>query len=451
MRFHQKSPKYRVLDEQFVKLGLGLNVSIACSCRAIGSAPHASEPYTYSNNLTNSVRECASLHLMEKVTGVNPDRIQWCCNEWGITLEQLASDVTISLKTLQQTMRGEDTLSIAQLRKIATYFDHGLLFYLEEQPVNESSIHSAQFRTITNQKATISPQLRKLIKRLERQREVYLSLLEILREEELENPWNSSDLSLSSQDISYSARKIRNWLGLHESVDFKELRNTVEDKGIIVFLSNGYKGRWQIDKDDSVRGFSLHYDRFPLIAIKKQDTDGPQAFTLMHELAHLLFHGDSFIDDENDFLTYSDKEKVANEFAGHALIPEDFLPTINLNGFVNLDATEYDNFLQGYRKRWCVSTEVILRRLLDSGRIGQQEYQGYRRYRHSKQSAIASQDVRFDRRARNREPIKMFGERFVRTVFDALHSQQITLARASSYLDYLKIDDLHKLDADLCA
>ena len=387
---------------------------------------------------------------MKKITGINPQRIQWCCDEWGITLEQLARDVRISSKTLQQAMSGENTLSVTQLCKIATYFDHGLLFYLEKKPVNESTVHSLQFRTITNQKETISPQLRKLIKRLERQREIYISLLEMLREEELRNSWFPSDLGLSDQDTNHSAQKIRNWLGLHEQIDFDELRNAVVNKGIMVFLSNGYKGRWQIDKNDPVRGFSLYYPYFPLIAIKKQSADGPQAFTLMHELAHLLFHGDSFIDNENDFFTYHDKEKIANEFAGSVLVPEDFLQTINLNGFVNLNTTEYDDFFQDCRRHWCVSTEVILRRLLDSGRIQQQEYQDYRDYRYCEQPAIATHSPKFGRRVRRGEPIKMFGERFVRTVFDALHSQQITLARASSYLDYLKISDLHALDDSLC-
>jgi len=49
-------------------------------------------------------------------------------------------------------------------------------------------------------------------------------------------------------------------------------------------------------------------------------------------------------------------------------------------------------------------------------------------------------------RYRYKEPLRMFGESFVRTVLDALHSQQITLARASTYLDNLKIKDLRRLE-----
>ena len=47
---------------------------------------------------------------------------------------------------------------------------------------------------------------------------------------------------------------------------------------------------------------------------------------------------------------------------------------------------------------------------------------------------------------RHREPSHIFGDRFVRTVLDALNNRYITLAKASSYLDGLKINDLHQLE-----
>jgi hypothetical protein len=40
----------------------------------------------------------------------------------------------------------------------------------------------------------------------------------------------------------------------------------------------------------------------------------------------------------------------------------------------------------------------------------------------------------------------MFGEPFVRTVLDALSAKHISLAKASTYLDNLKIKDVHQLE-----
>jgi hypothetical protein len=50
------------------------------------------------------------------------------------------------------------------------------------------------------------------------------------------------------------------------------------------------------------------------------------------------------------------------------------------------------------------------------------------------------------RKYRHREPKHVFGDTFVRTVLDALNARHITLAKASSYLDSLKIKDLHQLE-----
>jgi len=47
---------------------------------------------------------------------------------------------------------------------------------------------------------------------------------------------------------------------------------------------------------------------------------------------------------------------------------------------------------------------------------------------------------------RNREPRHIFGDTFVRTVLDSLYARHITLAKASGYLDNLKIKDLHQLE-----
>lgn len=55
--------------------------------------------------------------------------------------------------------------------------------------------------------------------------------------------------------------------------------------------------------------------------------------------------------------------------------------------------------------------------------------------------------VLHNRTYRHREPKHVFGDPFVGVVLDALHAKQITLTKASTYLDNLKISDLHQLEA----
>jgi len=379
---------------------------------------------------------------MDKVHAINPRRIAWCCDQQGLLLDQLGRELRIAPATLRQVMEGKDAISINQLGKIAAYFNRGILFFLEPGPVSEAKLHTPQFRTLTNQKPTLSPRLTTLIERTERQRKVYIDLLEELGED-VERDWYPSQLTVETTNVKGAAVEVRRWLGLGDEQDFSELRGAVETKGILVFVSNGYQGHWQIAKENPVRGFSLYFASFPLIAIKKQSTDGPQAFTLMHELAHLLLHRASMIDDEEDFHTYQGKERAANQFAGNLLVPDHLLERIDLREFPTDEVTAYDGFLKECCRRWCVSTEVILHRLLDEGLLGKECYQAYRRW---KQSLPLPAQGEGGMRYRYREPVHMFGEPFVRTVLDALNGKVITLTRASSYLDDLRITDVRRLE-----
>ncbi|GAB6043468.1 helix-turn-helix domain-containing protein [Endothiovibrio diazotrophicus] len=379
---------------------------------------------------------------MEKAHAINPRRIAWCCEEQGLSVDQLAREVKIAPATLGRVMEGEDALSIKQLRGIAAFFNRGLLFFLEPEPVNETTLHSAQFRTLRNHKPTLSPRLKTLVERVEYQRRVYLSLLEDLGEA-VDREWYPAGLSFDPVDMKQPAAVARRWLGIEEGMDFQALRRAVETKGIMVFLSNGYAGQWQIAKESPVRGFSLYFDSYPVIAIKKQGAEGPQAFTLMHELAHLLLHRESFIDDEEDFHSYRGKEQVANAFAANLLVPDGLLAQVDMTHFPVGEVSAYDNYLKRECKRWCVSGEVVVLRLVNEGLLARERYPEYRKW---KETLPLPKDSSGGSRYRYKEPMRVFGEPFVRTVLDALHSRQITLARASSYLDNLKIKDLRRLE-----
>ena len=245
---------------------------------------------------------------MEKIA-INPSRLEWCLNAVQIDINQLSTELKIAQKTLDQAMESKEAFSVNQLEKIANYFKRNLLFFLESETPQEEEIYSLQFRTINNQRPNHSPKLRSFVEQVEKQRHVYLGLLEDLGET-VNNNWYPDDLNLNEDTKSISAN-IREWLGLAVPYDFRDIRDAVEQKGIMVIVSNAYNGKWQIDKKNPVRGFSLYYDVLPIIVIKKQTSSGAQTFTLMHEFAHLLLHRESAIDNDEDFYNYQGKEKEA--------------------------------------------------------------------------------------------------------------------------------------------
>jgi Zn-dependent peptidase ImmA (M78 family) len=376
---------------------------------------------------------------MERIQSINPERIAWCCEDHGITPSELASELGISVASIERVMAQEDGITFNQLRKIADYFSRGVLFFLEYGPIDETQVHSAEFRTLANQKPELSAKFKALIERVERQRAVYLSLREDL--DEADRPWfNSPDLP--SQDPGEAARIARQWLGLSEQNSFETYRAAVEARGVLVFRSNGYSGKWQIAKESPILGFTLYDPICPVIVIKKQPWESQQSFTLMHELGHILLYKLSSIDDEGDFQSHEGRERDANAFAGHLLVPDRLLATIRDVERPN-EVSEYDEWLERPRRAWGVSGEVILRRLLDVGRLPKAKYEAYRQWR--AETTFPSNEGG-SRKYRHREPKHVFGDTFVRTVLDALNARHLTLAKASSYLDSLKIKDLHRLE-----
>lgn len=372
---------------------------------------------------------------MERIQ-FNHGRIIWCCQDAKISLGELAAETGVSEATLEKVVLGEKGLTYPQLTKIASFFGRGILFFMDAGPVEESNVHSAAFRSIANQKPNISSKLRSLVERTEKQRDIYLSLKEEISSEQAE----FENINFSS-DVSKAAQQARKWLGLAGQNTFAQYRAAIEQKGILVFRSNGYHGQWQIAKDNPVTGFSIYHEKCPVIFVKKQFEETFQTFTLIHELGHILLHRSSSIDDQDDMSSHSGHERDANKFAGLVLVPDSYLDGVNLL-MKPFDAYDFDAWLAPQRRAWGVSTEVILRRLLDSNMLSREEYASYRAWRaslkHEEKKGGGS-------RYRYKEPRNIFGDKFVKVILDSLFAKNITITKASSYLDGIKVKDIHSL------
>lgn len=354
-------------------------------------------------------------------------------------MEECASATDIAMVNFEKLLAGEPSLTFNQLRKVAEYFGRGVLFFLEQSPVNETAVHTPQFRTLANQKPELSARIKALIERVEHQRTVYLTL----RDEVDDGSYQHfAPPDLDGLTPKQAAAAARTWLDLGPRNDFEDYRRAIEAQGLLVFRSNGYNGKWQIAKESPILGFSLYDPECPVIVVKKQAADAQQVFTLMHELGHLLLHRSSSIDDDEDMHAHGGKEREANAFAGNLLVPDDFLPAISDRERPD-DFALYDDWLAEPRKNWGVSSEVILRRLMDSRRLPRDLYAAYRQWRNARRV----EDKEGGNRAyRHREPKHVFGDVFVRTVLGALSGKRISLSKACSYLDNLKVKDVHMLE-----
>jgi len=84
-----------------------------------------------------------------------------------------------------------------------------------------------------------------------------------------------------------------------------------------------------------------------------------------------------------------------------------------------------------------------LRRLVDERLVPRERYQAYRAW---KLSLPSPEGPARASRSRYSEPVRIFGKPYVGAVLDALNTNQISLARASRYLDNLKIGYIRRLE-----
>ncbi len=92
---------------------------------------------------------------MYRIQSSNPERILWCCADYGITPCELAAALGIAPGSIERLMAVEDGITFNQLRKVADFFGCGVLFFLEDGPVDAAQVHTTQFRTQTNQKPEV--------------------------------------------------------------------------------------------------------------------------------------------------------------------------------------------------------------------------------------------------------------------------------------------------------
>lgn len=375
---------------------------------------------------------------METVQNINPTRVAWCLDQMRVSFEEAAQDSKVPESKIEAVLAGEPALTFAQLRRLATYLGRSVLFFLDPEPIVAEQVTSPQFRTLTGQKPELSRRVRQLVQRVEQQRRIYADLKAELSPDE---PHVFAPPELSKDPIA-AAKQVRHWLKLDGCNTFEKYRQAVERSGVLVFRTNGYVGSWQIAKESPVLGFALYDSKLPVIVVKKQTAESRQTFTLMHELGHILLHKQSSIDDEADMFARGGMEREANIFAAHVLVPSAFLEQI-ADPVRPDDVASFDEWLLTQRRRWGVSTDVILLQLVAAGRLPQVTYATYRQWKAEQPTPVEDGG---SRAYRYREPRHIFGDSFVRVVLNALDSRQITLNKASDYLDGLKISDLHKLE-----
>ncbi|MFI5851890.1 ImmA/IrrE family metallo-endopeptidase [Micromonospora chalcea] len=202
-----------------------------------------------------------------------------------------------------------------------------------------------------------------------------------------------------------------------------------------------------------MRGFSIYADEFPVIAVNGGDFVRGKVFSLLHEYAHLTLRQSGLCDQEATSRPQTQEDRLeifCNQAAAAALMPAESLlsePTVDAkpSRYEDWDAATLDYLSRKYG----VSEEAVLRRLLTLGKTTLSYYQRRRREYLAlyEKERVQQKDAQKDSQGGPgyyRVRVRNLGKGYVRMVSHAYARDAIDMLEAATYLG-VKVQHLKKI------
>lgn len=377
---------------------------------------------------------------------ITPEVLKWARERRvKLSIERAAEKLKISTEQLESWENGTARPSFAKLKDIAKlYRTHVSVFYLPQPPADFRPL--ADYRILPEPFARDEDQTYRLnaniIEAYER-RETLIELYELLEE-----PPPQMTLEIQeNEEPEAAAKKIRRYLNfdrklLEQSKDeysaLKLWRQTVETKGVLV-CQTSVNNSLSINLK-TARGFCVAEKPLPVIVLNSKDSAYGRIFTLIHELVHIALGRSAVQNTGFQEINHPDlnrTEVFCNQVAAEVLVPASELLKI-----VQLQTLKEN--LPSLSKRFHVSSEVIMRRLLTLEVVSLHDYQEYRKRRREKYKGDSTSDgfAPYHNRLLNAA-----GEHFARTAFTAYYEQKITLAKLAAVLSNSNTKHLSKIES----
>ena len=295
--------------------------------------------------------------MAEHVSGINPDILKWARERSGYTVETIANALSKQISVVNDWESGERALTYVQLETLADKYKRPIaIFFFPEPPEEPNIAENLALRSSDN--TPLEPRVHILL------RQAYARQLSLMELNLGTNPSEKKifrDIHAHPTDSAIElAQQVRTHLNI--SVDtqagwntaagaVENWRDSIEATGIFVFK--------EAFQDDSIDGFCLVHDEFPVIYLNNSRPPVRQIFSLFHELGHLLLG-------ENDVTRgisrgSGDIEVFCDRFAAEFLVPSDDLKT-------HLNFSVYDDeAIEKLANYYKVSRPVILLKLVDQG------------------------------------------------------------------------------------
>ena len=301
---------------------------------------------------------------------VNSEMLIWARSETPFTtveLVELASP-TITAAKLNAWENGEDFPSVTEAKKLANLYKLPFAaFFLSEKPSKKIKRYTDRRTLKGYYTKDISYKLWSEIRRIESNRESIVDYT-------IEDTPTKRIPKIDSDNPTDIASAIRHYLGLETPLStqtafgsnpFNYYRNIIEHNGIIVGQVSG------VDIEE-MKGLSIYYEKYPIIAINNKDYDRSKVFSLFHELAHIFRRSSSLCTIDID--EYSDAEEtLCDQIAAEALMPKLAFAKI-ASEYLDRIGIANTNCIDRIAGRFGVSSLSALRRMRETQIISKKKF-----------------------------------------------------------------------------
>lgn len=361
---------------------------------------------------------------------VKPELLVWARESAGYSVEEAAQKAQVKAEQLAAWETGERRPTINQLRTLARVYKRPLaVFYLSRVPKKFTVMHD--FRRLPGQVAGVeSPELRLEIRRAMYRRQVALDLHALrgltppafdMHAALAEDPEAVAARARERLGITYEAQTA--WRDHYEALN--AWRAAIEERGVLVFQASGVEVA-------EMRGFSLAKQPLPAVVVNIKDSPRGRTFSMLHEFVHLMLHEEGLCDlSEHGSMRPEDRkvEIFCNRAAAATLMPKETLLSELVVRSHRSGPVWADEELRQLSRRYEVSQEAMLRRLLTLGRTTQEFYQAKR------EEFLEQYKEREEGFAPPfRKAIAAAGPGYVRLVLDSYYREHITASDLAEFL-----------------
>lgn len=373
---------------------------------------------------------------------VNPKMLVWGREQAGLSQQEAAGKAGVDLARFQSWEVGREKPTVRQARMLAKAIRRpSAFFYLSSPPDTPPPI--PDFRRLPKAETGMTPDLLYELRRARFRRKVALEVFGTLGEAP---PAFCLHASFDNPPEEVGAQ-VRGHLGMDEDFQFSwrdpyealsAWINAAEEAGMLVFQFGG------IDVG-LARGFSITDTPLPAVSLNGADAPQGRIFSLLHECCHLAL-GFGGLCDLHEVGEHAAIETFCNAAAAEALVPAvSFLRQPEVAG--NLEEPVWSvQTLRALARRYGVSREVILRRLLTLGKTTKTFYQEMRRLFEAERGGGRGGFIRYEKKVvRNNGPL------FTTLLLDAYHQRAMSIMDVSRYLGGIRLNHLEAIQHELHA